>query len=383
LSDSLTSQYFPSDRSLETHEAEIHQRKRDHISLCHTGEVSIEGDAGLWAQLRLVHCALPELKLSELDLSASLLGRELPVPVMATGMTGGPPEAGEINRSVARVCERFGLPFGVGSQRVITKDPSSLETFQVRRAAPDVFLIANLGVNQLRDLGTDRARELVRSIEADALAVHLNPAMEVVQPGQEADSDFSGGYEAIARVVEALDGQVIVKECGCGLSPEVVRRLYAVGVQAVDLSGVGGTSWVKLEALRAEGSQAALGMSLADWGIPTAAATLMAHEARAQLGAESSLKLVASGGIQSPLQAVKALALGADLVGVARPLLQALLNGGEEAAERYVEALINGIRQITMLTGARAVRELRSMPRVVGPGLEAWRAIARAEDSAR
>ena len=381
MSDSHTERFFPQGEV----GVGIHQRKRDHIALCHTGDVGLEGDPGLWGQVRFMHCALPELKLSEIDLSTSLLGRRLSVPVMATGMTGGPPEAGEINRSVAKLCERFGLPFGVGSQRVITKDSDALETFKVRAVAPEVFLLANLGVNQLRDLGVTRAKALVEAIEADALAIHLNPAMEVVQPDPDADVDFHGGYDAIARAVEALDGQVIVKECGCGLSPEVVRRLYGVGVKAVDLSGVGGTSWVKLEALRAGGSQAQLGFTLADWGIPTAAATLMAHNVRQELGdvAVHELKLVASGGIQDPLQAVKALALGADLVGVARPLLQALLNGGEEEAHLFMSSLIEGIRQICMLTGARDLESLRRSPRLIGPELDAWGACSLSSASDR
>lgn len=384
---SSTRQFFPSAHTQPAGaegERDIHQRKRDHIALCHQGEVGLAGDPALWGEVRLMHCAMPELMSSEVDVRATLLGHTLKAPLMITGMTGGPPEAGEINRAVARLCERLGLAFGVGSQRVMTRDPSSASTFKLRAHAPNALILANIGVNQARDLGLERVRALVDEIEADALAVHLNPAMELVQPCRDADSDFRGGYDTIARLVDALDGRVLVKECGCGLSPDVVRKLHGAGVRALDLSGVGGTSWVKLEAMRAaEGGASAadlasLGFTLADWGLPTGAATLLASDVRASLGAHTPsapnhLTLVASGGVTNPLEAVKALALGADVVGLARPVLQALLNEGEEGAEAFLSALIEGIKRVFMLTGAQNIQSLREKPVVLGPQLEAWR----------
>ena len=344
--------------------SDIYQRKRDHIQLSHDGPVGLEGDRGLWSEVTLVHNALPELAMSEVDLSAQLLGHPLKAPLMITGMTGGPPEAGEINRSLARVCASLGVAFGVGSQRVITKNPQSRESFEVKSVAPDLILLANIGVNQLRDLGVDRVLELVHSIDADGLAIHLNPAMELIQPGADADSDFRRGYESIARIADVLQGKVLVKECGCGLSPGVVQRLSTLGVGAVDVSGVGGTSWVKVEALRAEGAEASLGHLLSDWGIPTAAAVALA--------APHPIQVIASGGVYNPLIAVKALALGSDLVGCARPALQALLNEGEEGAHRFLSSFIDGMRVITALTGARRPIELRDRPKVLGPQLLSW-----------
>ncbi|MEZ4464519.1 MAG: hypothetical protein R3F43_08420 [bacterium] len=216
---------------------DIHQRKLDHIELCNTADVEGTDHGGLFAEVHLVHDALPELAMGELDLSTPFLDHPLRAPLMVTGMTGGPAEAGRINAGVARVCARLGLAFGVGSQRVITRDAASAATFQVRRVAPDVVLVGNLGVNQVRDLGVGVVRELMARIEADYLAVHLSPAQELAQPGGEADHDFRSGYATIGALVEALDGRVIVKECGTGLSPKVVRGLAALGVRAVDVSG--------------------------------------------------------------------------------------------------------------------------------------------------
>lgn len=347
---------------------DIYARKRDHIELCDTGDVHPGGHRGLFEEVWLVHDAMPELSMDDLALTTPLLDHTLRAPVMVTGMTGGPVEAGEINRGIARVCDRLGLAFGVGSQRVITKAEISASTFAVRDVAPDVALFGNIGVNQARDLGPDAVRDLCARIGADYLAVHLNPAMELVQPGADADSDFRHGYETIARLVDALDGRLIVKECGTGLSPTVVRRLYAAGVRAVDVSGSGGTSWVKVEALRARGELHDLGMLFADWGIPTAAATALA--ARAVPG--GGPQIIASGGIGDGLVAGKALALGADVAGCARPVLQAFRRGGEEAVEAFLIQFIQGIRMVMALTGARTARALRDAPRVLGPRLERW-----------
>jgi isopentenyl-diphosphate Delta-isomerase len=200
--------------------------------------------------------------------------------------------------------------------------------------------------------------------------VHLNPAQELAQPGDEADHDFRKGYETLARLVDALDGRVLVKECGTGLSPRVVARLHAAGVRAVDLSGSGGTSWVKVESLRATGAQQRLGQLFSGWGIPTAAAVLGAQALTPRP------QLVASGGIGDGLAAAKALALGADVAGMARPVLQAFLDagpeGGPEAAQAFLEEVIAGLRMAMVLTGCHRPADLRQVPRVIGPRLQSW-----------
>ena len=362
------------------------RRKDDHIELCYSGDVSLEGDRGLWSDVHLEHDALPELRMSDVSLETEMIGHTFAAPLMLTGMTGGTERAALINRGLARVCQALNIPFGLGSQRIMTYSADQVgsqaeldqvrATFMVKEYAPEVFLVANIGVNQLRDLGVERVVALCAEVGADALAVHLNPAMELVQPGRDADSDFTGGLAAIQSICQALD-HVIVKECGCGISAQVARRLSEIGVKNVDVSGVGGTSWVKLEAIRAQNErdysrEARLGMLLADWGIPTAAATWHA--------AQTSMRVVASGGVSDALQATKALALGADMVGLARPALRAFLTGyergGEEAAyidaRAFLDEMIYGVKVITALTGRRSPDQLRHAPRVIGPRLGAW-----------
>ena len=175
------------------------------------------------------------------------------------------------------MCERLGLAFGVGSQRLLTKHPDAADTFRLRTVAPNLVLFGNIGVNQARDLGPKQVLRLMELIEADYMAVHLNPAMELVQPGADSDSDFRAGYETIATLVDALDGRILVKECGCGIGPDEAARLESIGVRAIDVSGSGGTSWVKVEALRGEGSQAALGNLFSEWDSDLAATALAAR----------------------------------------------------------------------------------------------------------
>ncbi|MCB9522505.1 MAG: type 2 isopentenyl-diphosphate Delta-isomerase [Myxococcales bacterium] len=344
--------------------SDIFQRKRDHIELAARGPVVGADHGGLFDEVTLVHQALPELAMGQIDLSARLLDSPLRAPLMVTGMTGGPPETQALNAGLARLCQDLGVAFGVGSQRIITKDAATAASFQVRQAAPDVVLLGNIGVMQARAMGPAGVAELMKVIGADYMAVHLNPAQELAQKGVDADRDFRGGVDAIARLVDALDGRVLVKECGTGLSTQAVARLHAVGVRAVDVSGSGGTSWVKVEALRADGPLRDLGMLFQGWGIPTAAAVVGA----AGLGPQ----VVASGGIDDPLKAAKALALGADVAGCARPVLQAWLADGEAGARRYLETMIHGLRMALALTGSPSVAALRRAPRVVGPRLRAW-----------
>ena len=196
---------------------------------------------------------------------------------------------------------------------------------------------------------------------------------ELVQPSAEADSDFRRGYDTIGALVDAFDGRVIVKECGCGLSPDVVQRLHSLGVRAVDVSGSGGTSWVKVEALRAADQQATLGELFSEWGIPTLAATGMAARI-------DGMQLIASGGVDDGLKAAKALAMGATVAGCARPVLQAFLEGIDEVRE-YLSTMIAAIRMAMALTGARTVAELRRVPGVLGPTLSRWLEQVESEES--
>lgn len=345
----------------------IGQRKADHLALCATDEVAFRDKTTLFEQVRLVHDALPDLDADALDTSVTILGKKLRAPIVIAAMTGGTEEAARINRELAGIAEERGYGFGLGSQRAMHVRTETKSTYAVREVAPTTLILGNVGVVQARAMKTSEVEALARGVGADALCIHLNPAMELVQPG--GDRDFRGGLETIARLVKELPLPVVVKETGCGISRGVATRLREAGVRHVDVSGAGGTSWVAVETKRAEAAQdhaaRALGDALWDWGIPTAASVALL----APLGFET---LVATGGVGSGLDVARAIALGASAGGIARPTLKALTAGGRAGAVAYLEGVERELRAIMLLTGSRDVAALRKAPRIVGGELRLW-----------
>ena len=317
----------------------------------------------LLEQVELIPDPIPELALADADPSVELLGRRLAAPLMLTGMTGGAPEAGEINQTLAALAGELGLGFGVGSQRAMLEDPTLLPTYDVRAAAgPDALVLANVGIAQLGGLELERAQWLVETIGADALCVHLNVAQELVQP--EGDRQFAGAAEALGVLCAQLGKPVVAKEVGSGFGRAAAERLRALGVSALDVAGAGGTSWTYAEALRGDARARRLGETCRSWGVPTAAAVVQT------VGV--GLPVIASGGIRSGLDAVRALALGAQACGLAGPVIRVLMNEGEEAARRLLGWLVEEVRVAMVLTGARTVADLPTRPRVLGPDLARW-----------
>lgn len=342
--------------------ADIHQRKADHLDLCATDAVQFRERTTLLEHVRLVHQSLPDLALDDLDLSVELLGKRLRAPLVIAGMTGGHERAAEINRGLASIANERGYGFGLGSQRAMHRDKGTTWTFAVRDVAKDVLLLGNVGVVQARDMSTAEIADLVGAVGADALCVHMNPAMELVQPG--GDRDFRGGLDTYRRLVEELPVPIVAKETGNGISHETAVRLRTVGVKTVDTSGAGGTSWVGVETLRAEGHAKALGERLWDWGVPTAAS--VAFSARA------GMTVIATGGIRTGYDVARALALGATAGGIARQAYQAYLAGGREGAESFFDLVEQEIRAVMLLTGSRTVGDLRTAPRIVTGELRDW-----------
>ncbi len=342
----------------------IAKRKADHIAVAASGQADFRHTRTLLEDVRLVHQALPERHVDEVDLAVTLAGRRLAAPVVVAGMTGGTDEARTINRDLARAADLLGLAFGLGSQRAMAVHPELTDTFSVRDVAPNVFLMGNLGVVQAREMGIVAVRELLARVDANALCVHLNPAQELVQDG--GDRDFRGGVDTIRRLVGELGLPVIVKETGCGLSLDAARVLHAAGVRTVDVSGAGGTSWVAVEARRApEGSrQRRLGEELWDWGIPTAVSV----SACARLG----LEVIATGGMRSGYDVARALVLGATAGGLAAPSLRAHQAGGYEGVRSFLEDVITSVRSVTLLAGAASAHALRHVPRVITGELREW-----------
>lgn len=344
---------------------ETQRRKDAHLDLCATGDVEPAENDPLFGDVHLVHECLPELDAADVDGGCTFLGKRLTWPLLITGMTGGTARAGAVNRDLARIADELGIAFGVGSQRAMQIDPSVTPSFQVRDVAPRVALLGNIGLWQARELGVDGVRRLVEAIGADGLAIHLNAGQEMVQP--EGDRDFAGGLKTIEAFARAFGDRLVVKETGCGIGPSSAKRLVDAGVKNLDVSGLGGTSWVKVEALRAEASARRVGEAFAGWGIPTAAA--VASVARA-VGDRATL--IASGGIRDGLMAAKAIGLGASRVGVALPVFRGLESGGIEGARSVLTDIISGLRLAMVLSGAKDLRALARRPPVVTGRLGEW-----------
>ena len=339
----------------------IVRRKLSHFELCANHEVEFRTKTTLLEDVELIHQPLTETSLDGIDLSVEVLGKRLRYPLVITGMTGGAEEVGVFNREIARLADRLGIGFGVGSQRVMLRYPEVTETFQVRDVAPNVLLFGNIGIAQAREMTSAEVIRLGEAIGADAMCVHLNTAMEVIQ--ENGDHDFRESLATIKRLVAESPLPIIAKETGCGFARESGLKLAAAGVRWVDISGAGGTSWVGVETIRNRALRH-LGEAFWDWGVPTAASVC---ELRGL-----NLNLIASGGIRTGLQAAKALALGAKVVGVALPVLRAYTSGGIEAVEAFFKSFFDELRVAVMLCGAASVAELTPNHAVIGGKLLDW-----------
>jgi len=340
----------------------LQDRKTSHLELCRDEAVEHVIKTTLFDDVELVHDSLPELALGDIDTTCDFLGKRLRAPLLITGMTGGTAEAFAVNRDLAALAERTGIAFGLGSQRVMQRDPDTAWTFAVREHAPTTVLLANLGLAQAAQQPTSEVAQLVDAVAADALCLHLNPAQELIQP--EGDRDFRGGIEALRRLCRELPVPVIAKETGCGISAACGAQLVAAGVRYVDVSGAGGTSWVRVEMMRGDDTARRLGETFSDWGIPTAASLALL--------ADLPFERIASGGLRSGLDVAKALALGASIAGVALPIYRAYCDGGVSAALAWIEQIILELKTAMLLTGSRTIAEMHRQPVVLGTKIRAW-----------
>ncbi|MFN7105932.1 MAG: type 2 isopentenyl-diphosphate Delta-isomerase [Pyrobaculum sp.] len=344
----------------------MNRRKDDHIHLAASG-ISQVGTSWL-EEVFLIHNALPELVLSEVDISTDFLGVKVAAPFGIGAMTGGTELAGKINAELAKAAERFQIPIYVGSQRVAIVRPEVRWSFEVvKQNAPSVPKVANLGAPQLASLHVEKlaewASEAVEMVDAYAIAIHLNAAQEVIQP--EGEPYFKGVLEKIKAVKRAVGRPVVVKEVGNGISKEVATRLVEVA-DAIDVGGLGGTSFVSIEGARAAEAGLELHKRISEifknWGIPTAASIC---EVRSVYGGY----VVASGGIRNGLDGVKALALGANFFTMSQPFLKAVL---ERRLEEEITAVATEVKTAMFLLGIRRVSQLATVPRVYGPRLRGW-----------
>ena len=327
-------------------------RKVDHIRINLDENVQFPRLGTGLETYRFVHQAVPELSLADIDTRVDLFGKSLSSPLLISSMTGGTDLALRINRNLAKAAQRHNIAMGLGSQRAALEDSSLARSYMVRDVAPDILLFANIGAVQLNyGYGLEQCRHAIDMVGADALILHFNVLQEAVQA--EGDIDFSGLLNKVEQVCTQLSLPVIAKEVGWGFSERNVRDLVNAGVSAIDVAGAGGTSWSEVEYHRAPSAfHARVARSFADWGIPTADALLNARRAA------PDLPVFASGGLRDGIDIAKCIALGADLAGLASPLLKAA-DESEEAVDLLLQELTAQLRIAMLCTASQNIQELR------------------------
>jgi isopentenyl-diphosphate delta-isomerase len=342
-------------------------RKIDHIKLSIEKSVESNIDAG-FKDVRFVHMSLPEIDLSDIDIHTKFLKHRLLAPLVIESITGGTPQAKKINSNLAEAAEDLGVAIGVGSQRAALENSNLIDTYSiVRDKAPSVPVLANLGAPQLLDENAvDYAREAIEMLHANALIIHLNALQEAVQP--EGQTNFKEVFKKLSEISKKIDVPLIAKETGAGISFEMAKYLKSVGVKIIDVGGLGGTSWAAVEYYRAskvkKENKAKLGKTFWDWGIPTVASLVEVSSIRGMIS-------IASGGVRTGLDVAKAIALGANIAGMALPLLKPATQDSIKV-KRVLGNVIQELNTAMFLTGAKDIESLRNMPVVIYGPIKEW-----------
>lgn len=322
----------------------LHQRKLEHLDI--VLERDVEPERSSFDRYRLPYRALPEVDFAAIDPSCSFFERQLSFPFLISSMTGGPEKAGLINRNLAIAAQEVGVALGLGSMRVLLTDPDAVSSFKVRHLCPDIPIFANLGLVQLNyGCGLDEVKRLVDMVEADGIFLHVNPLQEAIQP--EGDTNFKGLLRRLEAIVPKLEVPIVVKEVGAGMDKASARRLLDIGIRWIDASGTGGTSWAAVEGFRREDR---LGALFKDVGLPTS-------ELLRSLSDFDGLHLIGSGGVRSGVDVAKALILGAEMVGAAKPFLPCALKS-EAACVATLQQWLHEFKVAMFCCGVTCVEDL-------------------------
>lgn len=338
----------------------IEKRKLRHIRVSLEEEVETDISTG-FKDVHLIHRALPEIDLDDVSLETNLLGKKIAAPLVMSAITGGTDEAKKINAVLAEVAEEKGIGISVGSQRIAVAQPETAHTFSVvREKAPTTFVMGNVGAPQLSlGWGVKEAQQCVDMIEADALALHMNPLQEAVQV--DGDTNYRGVLAKVTELAKEIEVPLIMKETGAGIAWEDAVKMQEAGASGLEISGVGGTSWsaVEYHIAKEVGKKEMeyLGQALWNWGVPTAISIV-------ETSSKTTMEIIASGGLRTGAEVVKSIALGAHAGGMAKPFLEKAVESKDALAE-YVDHVVREIKVVMFLVGAKNVEELQKVPVVV------------------
>jgi len=343
---------------------QIAQRKLDHINICLNDNIEpFKSEGSPFEKYQLQWRALPECDLNKIDISTKFFDWNIQAPFYIASMTGGEKHGRTINMNLAKACNAEGIPFGLGSMRIVNRYPASAHTFDVKEFCPDVPMFANVGLVQMNyGFGLKEINNLVDSVKADGLFIHLNHLQEAVQP--EGDLNFEGLFQKLADVLPHIKVPVIVKEVGHGMDAYTAKKLSEMGVKCVDVAGVGGSSWAWIEGRRQKNykDEENLGYIFRDAGIKTDESLIQCRKACPEL------KLVASGGMRNGLDMIKAVSLGADYSSCAKPFLAAAMES-EEAVRALIQRYKKEMKCAMFVSGAKNLEEMKKMPATVASKL--------------
>jgi isopentenyl-diphosphate delta-isomerase len=323
-------------------------RKIEQFKIC--AEKEVESKYSFFDDVHLIHVAIPEINKDDIDLGINLLGKEFSMPMLIASMTGGHPETREINAALAKAAEMTQIGMGVGSQRAAIEDPKQADSFEVvRENAPSAFIYANLGIGQLHEYTMGDVERAIEMIDADAIAIHLNFMQEAIQPEGEGNADARGCIETLSELCRSIKVPVIAKETGAGISYSVACKLKDAGISVIDVGGLGGTSFTRVEAYR-DKARDKICEAFCDWGIPTPVSIVECSSL--------DIPIIATGGIRTGVDIAKSVKLGAAVCGAALPFVRPVLKGADEVIDK-IEMMREELKVAMFLSGCENIDELR------------------------
>ena len=330
-------------------------RKNEHVKLALAQNSSRISD---FDRVHFVHHAIPNIDTNEVDLVSNFPDFKMSKALYINAMTGGSEWTMEINQKLAYVAKAVGIPMAVGSMHAALHNEAVEQSFKiVRQVNPEGMIWANVSA----DASLEEAKRAIQMIEANALQIHVNAPQELVMP--EGTRRFKHWLQSIEEIVKGVDIPVIVKEVGFGMSYETMMQLVQCGVTYVDVSGKGGTNFASIENERRLNKDMSY---MEDWGQSTVISLLETRNLN------NCIHILASGGIRNPLDAIKALRLGAESIGMSRNVLQIVQEEGVDAGIGYLKAFHEQMKKLMTLLSVKDINELRQSSIVIDDDLKSW-----------
>ena len=331
----------------------IKNRKIEHLQIFKNEDVQFHKSAG-FENFRLIHNSLPEQNFDDIDISYDFLGYKLSMPFIISAITGGMETGKRLNLILSEIANKHKVAFALGSMRPCFESRMAIKTFSiVKYTSKDIPVIANLGGQQLLEYSIDQIENVIGEVDVDALAIHLNPLQEVLQPG--GDKNFIGITDKIIEIASALSKPIIVKEVGFGLPVKNILELSKHGIQWFDIAGAGGTSWAKIEKFRNQSEMSfKIAQEFDEFGIITS-------ELLQKVSEMDFVNIIASGGINKGLDFAKAIAMGAKLCGSAGKILENWNKDGSKAVEKMIKVYYETLKIAVFITGCNNLKNFRKI----------------------